>query len=290
MISNDYMNCDFYENQAKNANKDGFVTFADKKTSKHYFAYINKATGKVIFRSEGYPTAAAQKAGLTSLTKNMSNETLYSVVEENKQYLVILKAKNNVEIARSCPFTAKKEAEMLIAELCGTVMTPSVEVKPAAAKVATPAKVEKTVEKTPAPAAVKTETTSKKVETKKVEKTADVLEFANTELYLGHETLDKTGFALFSAGKTKHYFVVYNMDGSIFQRSAGFNTIKERDEMFKKVQFALMNENAYKVVQEGDKFVVQIVDENAKVLCVSTVFNTFDAAFKRTPKGWMQLV
>ena len=284
------MNCDFYENQAKNANKDGFVTFADKKTSKHYFAYINKSTGKVIFRSEGYPTAAAQKAGLTSLTKNMSNEKLYAVLEENKQFLVVLKAKNNIEIARSCPFAAKKEAEMMIAELCGTEMTPSVEIKPSVAKVASTVKIEKVVEKTPAPTAVKAETGNKKAESKKVEKTNDVLEFANTEVYLGHETLDKTGFALFSSGSTKHYFVVYKMDGSIFQRSAGFNTIKERDEMFRKVQIALMNENAYQVVSEGDKFVVQIVDENAKVLCVSTTFNTYDAAFRRTPTGWMQLV
>lgn len=286
MINNDYMNCDFYENQAKNANKDGFVTFADKKTSKHYFAYINKSTGKVIFRSEGYPTAAAQKAGLTSLTKNMSNEKLYTVLEENKQFLVVLKAKNNVEIARSCPFVNKKDAEMLITELCGTVMTAAVEVKPVVASV----KTEKVAAKTEAPATKKVVAPAVKAETKKVEESNEILKFANLETYLGHQTLDKTGFALFSAGKTKHYFVVYNMDGSIFQRSAGFNTVKERDEMFNKVQFALMNENAYKVVQEGDKFVVQIIDENAKVLCVSTLFNTYDAAFRRTPQGWMQII
>ena len=316
MINNDYLGCDFYQNQAKNVEANGFTTFFDEKTSKYYFAFINSTTGKVIFRSEGYPTAAAQKTGLNSVIKNMTDEKRFSILAEGKSFFVILKAKNSVEIARSCPFTNKVEAENVINELTGKAIvavpapkaTEKITEKVAPAKktvaktvVTTP--MAKATEKattkvvaTPAKAIVKNEVAAPKVEknTKKVaiaEKiTTDALIFAANNEYLGHETLTdeygKTGYALFTNTDKKHYFVVYNADGSVFQRSIGFSSEKERNTTFTTLKNAILNENAYKIASIENDFFVQIVDNQDNVLTCSEPFATFTEAFLRTPKGW----
>jgi uncharacterized protein YegP (UPF0339 family) len=322
MINDDYMGCDFYQNQAKDANKEGFTTFFDKATAKFYFAYVNVKTGKVIFRSEGYPTAAAQKNGLNSVIKNMPNEKQFSIAAEGDQYVVILKAKNHVEIARTCPVKTKNEAETLVLELTGKVILSAPKVAAKTTKVvaakatkttavpqAAAAKSMKTVEvkaevktdvapkaktttakvvvaKVEAPKAAKT--TTAKVETKKLTSS-----YAQIEAYLGHETLvdefGQTGFALFTAAKN-HYFVVYNQDGSIFQRSTAFTTTEERNNKFQSMKNVITNENAYQIVQESNTYSVKLVAENGEVLSSSTEFFTYADAHYRTPKGWSQPV
>ncbi len=305
MINNDYMGCDFYQNQAQNADKDGFTTFFDAESAKFYFAFINTTTQKVIFRSEGYPTTAAQKTGLASVIKNIRDEKRFSILEETGSFFVILKAGNRVEIARSCPFTSKVEAENTIAILTGKV----VETAPKATKVTAKAAVTKTVAtkkeatktttKVAATKTVPTKQATAKKETKISEvatptvhnNTETEIRFAPTSAYLGHETLTdehgKTGYALFS-NEQKHYFVVYNADGSIFQRSQAFISSEDRDAYFSALQTAIVNENTYHIAENNIGFQVQITDGAGKILSTSETFESFTQAFQNTPKGWAQ--
>lgn len=275
------MGCDFYQNQAKNVEANGFTTFFDEKTSKYYFAFINATTGKVVFRSEGYPTAAAQKTGLNSVVKNMTDEKRLSILAEGKSFFVILKAKNSVEIARSCPFSNKADAENVINELTGKAIV-EVAQKVATTKKTSAKKVETEVIETPKKATKKVAIATKI--------TTDALVFAANNEYLGHETLTdeygKTGYALFTNTDNKHYFVVYNADGSVFQRSIGFTSEKERNATFTALKNAILNENSYKITSTEDNFFVQIVDNQDNVLTCSEPFATFTEAFLRTPKGW----
>lgn len=342
MINNDYMSCDFYQNQAKNLNNEGFVTFHDEKTAKYYFAFANPKNNQIVFRSEGYPTVKAQTTGLNSFQKNCLEAKQYSILEEDKSFYVILKAKNSVEIARSCPFKTKAEAEAIIvaftvkadsktdtkvsvapktAKVVDTktakvvVTEKPVETKvvaPKATAVKTPAKVAATksttkvtqtvAEKVEAPTVVEEKATAK---TATINKTAKVTApkatakkvttsntFAADEMYLGHPTLEtengSTGFALFTDADAKHYFVVYNFDGSIFQRSVGFDSASTRDNAFNALQAALMNEHAYEVVEQNNAFMVQVKGEKGELLSSSLAFPSYTDAFLRTPKGWSQ--
>lgn len=289
MLNNDYQNCDFYQSQAKNANSEGFASFFDAETAKYYFAFVDSKTEKVIFRSEGYPTVAAQKTGLASVIKNMTEEKQFSIDQVEKQFFVVLKAKNKVEIARSCPFNIKAEAEKQIntffvktAEV-ETIVTPS---ENKATKVTTTKKVVEAAKTV----AVKVVKAVKEV-AKPAAKVAAIEnnEFAPTELYLGYETIEdqygKTGFALFQA-EAKHYFAVYNNDGSLFQGSKGFAKQEDRDATFHNLKNALVNKSAYKVVQYGERFKVVLLDNNENILSSSAEYNTFTEAFMKTPQGW----
>lgn len=293
MVNNDYLGCDFYQSQAKDANSEGFVTFFDKKEAKFYFALINQKDGKVILRSEGYPTEKAQKTGLASVTKNKLEEAQYSIVENAKEFFIVLKAKNKVEIARSCPFATKAAAENGILTLLGKEVPSATKAKK---EVKTTAAAPKT---TTTKTTITKATATKEVETKveipapkaaKVTKKANINPvFASAELYLGHETVEdefgKTGFALFQA-ENKHYFVVYNQDGSIFQRSLGFDSTVERDNMFFDLKNAITNESAYQIVENDAAFQVQLKNEKGNVVSCSTEFTSYTEAFMKTPKGW----
>lgn len=305
MVNNDYMSCDFYQNRAKNVNNEDFVSFFDEKEAKYYFAFADNKTQKIIFRSEGYPTIAARDKGLNAVLKNKSEVKLLSIVEENKEFFVILKAKNHVEIARSCPFTTKKLAQNTIDFLIGKVVaidneivvtktvqkaTVKKEAKKEIAKVSEPkasktvikseVKITKTTKETDTAAALKTTKTTINAKTTEP--------FVNSELYLGHDTIEdqygKTGFALFSA-ENKHFFVVYNQDGSIFQRSLGFDTMETRNDMFENMKNVITNENAYRIVENNNIYNVELVKDGT-VLSSSTEFLSYTEAFQRTPKGW----
>jgi uncharacterized protein YegP (UPF0339 family) len=297
MVNNDYMGCDFYQNQAQNANKEGFATFFDSETAKFYFALVNSTTKKVIFRSEGYPTAAAQQTGLNSVIKNIKDEKRFSILEETGSFFVILKAGNRVEIARSCPFTTKAEAENTIGILTGKVeeVAPKVTTKAiktivANKEIKATAKVVATKKATTKAEKVVTVAPEKAVKTAK-KQVENTIEFAPTSAYLGHETLSdahgKTGYALFSNDQ-KHYFVVYNADGSIFQRSYAFGSTAERDTYFEALQTAIVNEDTYQITENNFGFQVQITDASGKTLSASETFESFTQAFQKTPKGWSQ--
>lgn len=303
MVNNDYMGCDFYQNQAQNANEAGFTTFFDTETAKYYFAYVNTVTGKVIFRSEGYPTVAAQKTGLASVIKNMTDEKRFSILEDAGSFFIILKAGNRIEIARSCPFASTQLAQNTIDTLTGKiakvapkaktekVVAAKTTIKTAKSETVAPKVVAEKVKVTKVVESKKTATTPVATATPKAAKKVETTQFASDSAYLGHETLidehGKTGYALFTTD-AKHYFVVYNDNGSVFQRSFGFETPQARNEQFSALQNAIINEDTYQIIEENNNFKVVITGTNGQILSSSALFSSFTEAFQNTPKGWSQ--
>jgi uncharacterized protein YegP (UPF0339 family)/outer membrane protein OmpA-like peptidoglycan-associated protein len=97
-----YLPCESYAGHSDSP-KENFRIFQDTESSEHYFSMLSK-TGKVVFRSEGYPTTAARDNGMASVQKNCEIRERYSIVEDDGKHYVILKAGNHQEIARSCPY------------------------------------------------------------------------------------------------------------------------------------------------------------------------------------------
>jgi outer membrane protein OmpA-like peptidoglycan-associated protein/uncharacterized protein YegP (UPF0339 family) len=106
-IDDDYMICREYVGH-EGVGENGLVKFTHS-NGKHYFAWYNE-DGDVLMRSEAYPTTAARDNGFASVEKNRDIEARYSITERMGRYFVILKAGNNQEIARSCPFSSEAAA------------------------------------------------------------------------------------------------------------------------------------------------------------------------------------
>lgn len=299
MMNNDYLACEGYLNRPASENFKGFSVFTDEASSKFFFALTDKK-GKVLLRSEGYPAEKARKTGLESVIKNSPIAERYSVSEEAGKFYVILKAGNNKEIARSCDLASKKEADTLLKSIIKTAVayeaewskpTEKVETKPVAkaepkpevkaeepkkAKPAAKKVVEKVEEKT-APVAKKTTKTAKKEAT---------VTFLNDEAYLGHPTIGETGYAAFEGNDSKFYFSVYEFDGSIFQRSAGFDSEEARNTQLEALKSAIINEESYQITEIDGKYYTIIVDAQGKELSRSVAFDSYIQALLKTPKGW----
>ncbi len=94
----DYMEVDAYKGHDRLESNTDFVAF--EKDGDHYFAMLD-GEGNVLLRSEGYSSAKSRDNGIGSVTKNREIEKRFSIVNENGQYFVVLKAGNHQEIGRS---------------------------------------------------------------------------------------------------------------------------------------------------------------------------------------------
>lgn len=63
-----YLPCDSYAGHSDSP-AENFRIFQDSESGEHYFTMLNKI-GKVVFRSEDYPTTAARDNGMASVQKN----------------------------------------------------------------------------------------------------------------------------------------------------------------------------------------------------------------------------
>ena len=93
----EYLECDAYL-----ADVDGFHTF--EKDGEHFFGYVHN--GKTYLRSESYPNKAVRDNGMRSVQKNAPLEERWKTIEEDGEHFYILRAGNNQEIARSCPYAS----------------------------------------------------------------------------------------------------------------------------------------------------------------------------------------
>jgi uncharacterized protein YegP (UPF0339 family) len=108
-----YLACSEYAGHAGVGEKhEGLVAFRHK-NGEYYFAWYD-AKGNVLMRSEGYPTAAARDNGMASVAKNRNTEARFSIVEKSGSWFVVLQAGNYQEIARSCSYKSRSDAEMLL--------------------------------------------------------------------------------------------------------------------------------------------------------------------------------
>jgi uncharacterized protein YegP (UPF0339 family) len=114
-------------------------------------------------------------------------------------------------------------------------------------------------------------------------------QYLDCTAYLGHETLadeyGQTGYAVFTDTEGKYYFSVYNPDTSIYLRSEAFATVTERNHELSAVKNNIIDADKYQVREEGDGFMVVLLDENNEEIARSCTYETFTQAYATTPKG-----
>jgi uncharacterized protein YegP (UPF0339 family) len=114
-----YQPCEYYGGQAASEKYEGFSAWQSVDTNEHFFALTDKK-GKVLMRSESYTSAAGRDNGIESVNRNRDIEERYSVIEENGEWFLILRAGNRQEIARSCAYDSEAAATAAIAACSST--------------------------------------------------------------------------------------------------------------------------------------------------------------------------
>jgi uncharacterized protein YegP (UPF0339 family) len=116
-----YMPCDYYGDQAKSEQYEGFNAWQGVDSEHYFFAAVTNK-GTVVLRSQAYTTEAARDNGIESVMKNRDLEERYKVVQDEADGLwyVVLKAGNHQEIARSCPYDSEEAATAGIATCFST--------------------------------------------------------------------------------------------------------------------------------------------------------------------------
>ena len=122
-VEDDYLVPSAYEGQGV-ADANGIVRFTHE-NGKHYFT-VEADDSSVLFRSEGYASVASRDNGSESFLKNKDNAKRYAIEETHGFFYVILKAGNNQEIARSCPYADMNMVYKSFG-LLGTYVEPKVE-------------------------------------------------------------------------------------------------------------------------------------------------------------------
>jgi len=100
----EYLECAAYKGPAE------FHKFKHDKSGEFYFAY-NDSASKTFLRSEGYTSEKGRDNGIASVIKNAPNDDRWKALNEDGKYFYVLRAGNNQEIARSCPYDS--EAAMM---------------------------------------------------------------------------------------------------------------------------------------------------------------------------------
>jgi uncharacterized protein YegP (UPF0339 family) len=111
-ISDNYLPCDYYKDNAESGKYPGFTAWQGVDSGQYFFAAVTNK-GRVTLRSEAYTTEAARDNGIESVMKNRDIEERYKVVQDEADGLwyVVLRAGNNQEIARSCPYDSEAAAQ-----------------------------------------------------------------------------------------------------------------------------------------------------------------------------------
>ena len=98
-VVDEYLDCAAYKGAA------GFHKFKDDKSGEHYFSY--NGDNKTYLRSEGYSSESGRDNGINSVIKNAPDNERWRAKNENGSYYFVLRAGNNQEIARSCPYDSE---------------------------------------------------------------------------------------------------------------------------------------------------------------------------------------
>lgn len=243
---NDYLPCEGYLKNIEEVDKNGFIKFTDKTSTLHFFALI-ESPNTVLLRSEGYKEIKSRDNGIKSVLKNIIIEKRFKVIEENKNYFLILKAGNHQEIARSCPFYKAIEAEALKTKLI------SGETKPIQENLKAPSFLEDK-------------------------------EYLG-RLRIKDDNGDNTGYVKFNPPNGLFYYVVYNDDNSLYLKSLSFTSEVARDAGFDEMIGQITNPDAFEVKKEGTLYFTILKGKNETILGKSAPFKSFIDAFKTTPKG-----
>jgi uncharacterized protein YegP (UPF0339 family) len=214
----DYMKCDQYEGRAAAAQA-GFSAFFDDATQKFYFAMLD-ADGKVLLKSEGYPTEAARNNGIESVIRNREIEERYAVVKgESGRFHLSLKAGNHQEIARSCSCDSETDAKAIL-----------------------PFAMLKAVRKA------------------KRTSNANIDEYMACDAYKGYaRNAENPDFTTFQHENGNYYFAVLDGDGDVLLKSESYPSAAIRDNGMASVIKNRGLEERYKVLQsESGKYYLSL--------------------------------
>jgi uncharacterized protein YegP (UPF0339 family)/outer membrane protein OmpA-like peptidoglycan-associated protein len=214
-----YLPCDSYAGHSDSP-AENFRIFQDSESNEHFFTMLSK-TGKVVFRSEGYPSTAARDNGLASVQKNSEIRERYSVVEQDGKHYVVLKAGNHQEIARSCPYESAESIYGLFPFMAaGSTAALSFDDTPTV------------VEAIAAPIADN-----------------NIDEYLPCDAYSGHSDSPADGIRTFSKDGM-YYFSVLDKNGDVSLRSESYPTTSARDNGVASVLKNRDNKDRYAEIEE----------------------------------------
>ena len=214
-----YLPCESYAGHSDSP-AENFRIFQDSDSGEHYFTMLSK-TGKVVFRSEGYPTTAARDNGLASVQKNSEIRERYSALEEDGKHYVILKAGNHQEIARSCPSDSANGIYGLFPFMsAGSTAALSFDDTPVAGE-----------------AEIVTN------------KGNGIDEYLPCDEYSGHSESPAEGIRTFSKNG-QYYFSVLDKNGDVSMRSESYPTTASRDNGVTSVLKNRDNKDRYAEIEE----------------------------------------
>ncbi len=285
MKHNDYLKCNAYQPKGVVADENGFIKFFDKKTEKHYFSKLDSA-GEVLLISEGYPEKKSMDNGIKSVLKNFELPQRWKLENLGKEWVIILKAGNNQEIARTCSFKTKAEAENLLTILSGSTEESEVSKKTAAKKSSTPAN---SIEKVSSAALDNSNDNDDLDDEEGISDEEFLNAFLPDNAYTGRNQLYDdygiTGFVKFHHPNNLFYYGIYNPDGTLYLKSPGFDTELDRDEAFDYMESVITLEENYRVELFADQYYAVLTDYEEGVLAISQAFEKFIDAYSITPGG-----
>ena len=275
-IDDDYLACREYANKT-NVGIGGYpdVVSFQHTNGKYYFAWYDDEDGDVLMRSEGYPTTAARDNGMASVAKNRELEERYAILEKMGRYFVILKAGNHQEIARSCGYNSRAEAEAIFP--ASRAAAKSARAAAAAVVVEMP-KVEiptVTIAPIEVPKVTIPTVTVAPIEVPKVEVAIDAEDdYLMCREYKGHTDSPHKGFRTFKSPRTgKFYFTVVEDNGDVSLRSEGHLTAAERDTDMADVVRNMLIPERYDTKKVGmDHYFIVLRDEKGKEIARSCAY------------------
>lgn len=238
-----YLPCDAYAGHLDSP-AENFRIFQNLENTEHYFTMLS-TTGKVVFRSEGYPTTAARNNGLASVKKNCLLRKRYSILEEDGKYVVLLKAGNHQEIARSCPYdTADGVYGLFPFMATGSTAALSFDDTPNASVVAEVSKAGNNMD-----------------------------EYLPCDAYAGHSDSPAEGIRTFS-NDGMYYFSVLDKNGDVSMRSESYPTTAVRDNGVASVLKNRDNKDRYAEIEEDGVHYVILKAGNHQEIARSCPSNT----------------
>ena len=285
----DYLDCGAYKNHDQSQTGD-FVTFKNDTDGQHYFAMLNNDK-EVLLRSEGYPDTSARNNGLKSVQTNRDTEERYKIIEEDNLHYVVLRAANNREIARSCPFESKAALFGLfpwlqagstggfpwsaaalgigalgLAGAASAAPMLAAEAEASAPIAATPLEVPMAAIAPVDAAAVDAAAVGAVAVTAKAKHN----DYLDCDTYKKHNDTLRDGFVKFrSNADGLHYFAMLNDKKEVLLRSEGYSDSNARNNGIKTVKDNRDNKDRYQTIEENDQHFVVLKAANRREIARS---------------------
>lgn len=238
MKEQDYLPCSGYEGKKGDPNHPGYVTFFDSGTQQYYFAAVD-SDGKPLLVSEGYPKEETRDNGLRSVKENRPNNERWKLANEGGSWFWSLRAGNNQEIARSCPYSSEAAANGDKDYLTGA---------------------------------------KQRMAAKASSGNHDDNYLACSE-YAGHkDASNHEGLVRFTHANGEHYFAWYGDGGKVWMRSEGYPTTAARDNGLESVAKNRDMEERYSILPKAGKYFVILKAGNHQEIGRSCPFDSEEDA------------